>query len=143
MRCLSPLQTESSQWQSPSTLSISKVVQQVADWQEETQSSTPPNTPRTAPWRAWKTHSWEAITSRERKMYVGHLHTQRAIGITAFSGSHYYNNDDTANDNKHKIKTEARSPAATAVALRNGELLTARYCLLSDSIVWVLCTNIY
>lgn len=48
-----------------------------------------------------------------------------------------------ANDNRHKIKTKARSPEATAVALRNGELLTARYCLPSDSIVWVLCTNIY
>lgn len=44
---------------------------------------------------------------------------------------------------KHKIKTEARSTTVTASALCNGKLLTARYCLPSDSLVWVLCTNIY
>ena len=76
-------------------------------------------------------------------MYLGHLHTQRATGVTACRGSHYHNNDDTANDNKHEIKTKARSSTANSVALHNGELLTAKYCLPSDSIVWVLCTNIY
>lgn len=141
MRCLSSLQTESSQWQSPSTLSISEVGQQVADWQEETQPSTSPNKPRTAQWPAWKTG--KLSPPRRERCMSDTFCTQRATRVTACSGSHCYNNDDTANDNKHKIKTKARSPAATAVALRNGELLTARYCLPSDSIVWVLCTNIY
>lgn len=83
------------------------------------------------------------ITSWERKLCLGHLYTERATGVTARSGSHYHNNDDTANDNKHEMKTKAHGPAATAAALCNGELLTARYCLPSDSTVWVLCTNIY
>lgn len=86
-------------------------------WQEGSQPSTPSNKPGAAQWPAWKTHYWEAITSWERKMCLGHLHTNRATGVTALSGSHYY--DDIANDNKHKIKTKPHSPTATVVALHN------------------------
>lgn len=137
-RCLSPLQTDTL---SDSHLPCSVLAGSPSRWLTgmwmDIQPSVLPKQSRTVQWPAWKTHCWGAVTSWERKMYLKLLPTERATGVIIKMAT------PMLIIRKHKIKTEARSTTVAASALCNGKLLTARYCLPSNSSVWVLCTNIY